>query len=252
MTWVRSEKIFFTCPSRLVSLAIFFSLSLLCFGCSLCCLHCLCVSDRGAGFLLFCCCWSLIKSRLLLLPFFVVSITKLIKLLLFSRSLFFFPGWSLESYLLRASWLGFLSCLEASTLEAVFCFISFSFFPICRSVKAAVRERERASEFFLQNSSFLSPTSVRHSELSFFFFFAFLQVFGELAGSVIQVCCSTTAVFWDLITVRFRECCCRCCYFCFVCYLCLRCFSLWSAIVCFPHSFIRYSAKFQALWISLI
>ncbi len=148
MTWVRSEKIFFTCPSRLVSLAIFFSLSLWCFGCSLCCLHCLCVSDRGAGFLLFCCCWSLIKPRLLLLPFFVVSITKLIKLLLFSRSLFFFPGWSLESYLLRASWLGFLSCLEASTLEAVFCFISFSFFPICRSVKAAVRERERELQSF--------------------------------------------------------------------------------------------------------
>jgi hypothetical protein len=173
----------------------------------------------------------------------------------------FISGWSLESYLLRASWLGlawlgFLSCLEASTLEAVFCFIPFSFFPICRSVKAAVRERERererASEFFLQNSSFLSPTSVRHSELSFYFFFVFLQVFGELAGSVIQVCCSTTTVFWDLIIVRFRECCCRCCYFCFVCYLCLRCFSLWSAIVCFPHSFIRYSAKFQALWISLI
>ncbi len=154
------------------------------------------------------------------------------------------------------AWLGFLSCLEASTLKL--CFVSslsLSFLSAEVSRLLCVWERERERElqsFFFRTRLSCLLQSVRHSELGFYFFFVFLQVFGELAGSVIRVCCSTATVFWDLITVRFRECCCRCCYFCFACYLCLRCFSLWSAIVCFPHSFIRYSAKFQALWISLI
>jgi len=167
-------KILFTCPSRLVSLATFFSLSLsgvlvVCFVVSIAC-----GSDRGACFLLFCCCRSLIKSRLLLLPFFVVSITELIKLLLFSCSLFFFRL-KFRKLLAKSflAWLSFFLVWKRRHWKLCFVSSPFSFFLICRSVKAAVgarereRERERASEFFLQNSSFLSPASVRHSELSF-------------------------------------------------------------------------------------
>jgi hypothetical protein len=68
------------------------------------------------------------------------------------------------------AWLGFLSFLSGSVdIGSCVLFHPFLFLSYLQKCQGClcVRERQRASEFFLQNSSFLSPASVRHSELSF-------------------------------------------------------------------------------------